>query len=215
MTEVLLGLFVPWKDLAPLFLRHATHLNPSTHVWTAVEPTLPAHIRDFTKNVELLRKSKQDCQQLRSAVNQVADDFGRDVDELDQTVFESGDEGEPSITDHVNVNVETLIVAYHSIRNTWHQETSVSAQRIPSLIGGTTLTQNAQLSNLLPIEASNLQTSDLHFFLPSILDLWESQLKNARKLDEEENATQDSTMSRFDVDDFDLEKGNNDSTSFQ
>ena len=136
-----------------------------------MEPTLPAHIRDLTKNVELLRKSKQDCQQLRSAVNQVADDFDRDVDELDQTVFESGDEGEPSFTDHVNINVETLIVAYHSIRNTWHQETSVSAQRIPSLIGGTTLTQNAQLSNLLPIEASNLQTSDLHFFLPSILDL--------------------------------------------
>jgi hypothetical protein len=53
-------------------------------------------------------------------------------------------------------------------------------QRITSLIGGTTLTQNAQLSNLLPIEASNLQTSGLHFFVPSTLDLWESQLKNAR-----------------------------------
>jgi len=42
--------------------------------------------------------------------------------------------------DHVaDVNVETLIAAYHSIRNTWRQETLVSAQRIPSLIRGTTI----------------------------------------------------------------------------
>jgi hypothetical protein len=66
------------------------------------------------------------------------------------------------LLDHVaDVNVETLIAAYHSIRNTWHQETLVSAQRIPSLIRGSTLTQKNQLSNLLLIEASSLQISSL------------------------------------------------------
>ena len=178
MAEILLGLFVPWEDLALLFLRHATLPNHSTRVWAAVEPTLPAHLRDFARNVELLRKSKEDCQldaKLRSSVNQVADDFDRNVDELDQTGFESDDEGEPSLTDHVaNVNVETLITAYHSIRNTWHQETLVAAQRIPSLIRGSTLIQKNQLSNLLLIGPSSLHTSGLHFFPPSTLDSWES-----------------------------------------
>jgi hypothetical protein len=77
--------------------------------------------------------------EIQSRASKVADDFDRDVDELDQTGFESDDEGEPSFMDHVaDVNVETLIAAYHSIRNTWRQETLVSAQRIPSLIRGTT-----------------------------------------------------------------------------
>ena len=172
MAEILLGLFVPWEDLTPLVLRYATLFNPS--VWAAVEPTLPAHLRDFARNVELLRKSREDCQldaKLRSTLNQVADDFDRDVDELDQTGFESDDEGDPSLTDHIaDVNVETLIAAYHSIRNTWQQETLISAQRIPSLIRGSTLTQKNQLSNLRPVEASSLHTSGLQSFPPSTLD---------------------------------------------
>jgi hypothetical protein len=38
IAEILLGLFVPWQDLPPLFIRHATSLNPYTRVWSAVEP---------------------------------------------------------------------------------------------------------------------------------------------------------------------------------
>jgi hypothetical protein len=73
IAEILLGLFVPWQDLPPLFIRHATSLNPYTRVWSAVEPP---HRWDFAKNVELLRKSKEDGQldaRLRKAANAIDD----------------------------------------------------------------------------------------------------------------------------------------------
>ena len=61
---ILLGLFIPWDKLPLLFLQHATQLNPYTRLWTAVEQTLPPHIQDFARNVELLWKFKEDCKLL-------------------------------------------------------------------------------------------------------------------------------------------------------
>lgn len=66
LAEVLLGLFVPWENLASAVRQmpttaEAAHDNLH-HVWAAIEPTRPAHIRNFAQNIELLRKSKADCQ---------------------------------------------------------------------------------------------------------------------------------------------------------
>ena len=75
LAEILLGLFVPWEKLPLLFLQPATQLNPYSRLWTAVEPTLLPHIWGFARNIELLRKSKEDCKLdavLREAAAQMA-----------------------------------------------------------------------------------------------------------------------------------------------
>jgi hypothetical protein len=104
LAEILLGLFVPWEKLPPPFLQHATQLNPYTQLWTAIEPTLAPHIRDFARNIELLRKSKEDCQLdmiLREASNQIIDNsFDRDIDELDVRDFDLEDEDGMSFVVH-------------------------------------------------------------------------------------------------------------------
>jgi hypothetical protein len=65
MAEIFLGLFIPWERLPDLVqqpLPTATEHIPYHPVWSSVEPTLPPYIRTFAKNIELLRKSKEDCQ---------------------------------------------------------------------------------------------------------------------------------------------------------
>ena len=66
LSEVLLGLFIPWNQLLPLFQQYAaeyeTKQDACTHIWKIVEPRLTPHNSNFAKNIELLRKSKEDCQ---------------------------------------------------------------------------------------------------------------------------------------------------------
>lgn len=50
MTEILLALFVPRTHLINPFRRYATQRDTCVQVWTAVEPTLPFHIRAFKKH---------------------------------------------------------------------------------------------------------------------------------------------------------------------
>lgn len=66
LTEVLLALFVSWDQLLPLFQRHTarneTKRDACAHIWKIIEPTLSFHNRSFARNIELLRKSKEDSQ---------------------------------------------------------------------------------------------------------------------------------------------------------
>ena len=212
IAEILLGLFVPWDKLPLLFLQHATQLNPYTRLWTAVEPTLPPHIRDFARNIELLRKSKEDCKLdavLRDAAGQMADDsFDRDVDELDVQDFDLEDEDGTVRND--DVDVETLIAAYDSIRNRWNREALLSADRIPALAHTSISPPDRQLSSLLPLDISNTSIappiSGLQFFPQTTLQTWESRLKHVLKSEEgEEDAPQGVMSPNGNVDDFDLE----------
>ena len=209
IAEILLGLFVPWQDLPPLSLRHATSLNPYTRVWTAVEPSLPPHRQEFAKNVELLRKSKEDCQLdaiLRKEADGIDGDgsFDRDIDELDLADFDSDDEDETCFENPAtNVNVETLIAAYHSVQRSWHQETLASARKIPALARGATLTQDLPLSNLMPVDGSALEASGLRFFPPSALESWQSRLKRFRKSEDDSTGLD----LDFEADDSNVEAG--------
>src|SRR6267378_438593 len=70
--------FVPWEILPRLFNNSLsvcgdecdancsqsshTGLHACAFVWARVEPTLPQHVRDFARNVGLLRKSKRDVE---------------------------------------------------------------------------------------------------------------------------------------------------------
>jgi hypothetical protein len=83
ISEILLGLFVPWDQLVNLFRRYATQRDTCLQVWMAVEPTLPFHIQAFARNIELLRKSKEDCQadaKLWKSANGAGDSFHHGVD---------------------------------------------------------------------------------------------------------------------------------------
>ena len=215
LAEILLGLFVPWERLPLLFLQPATQLNPYSRLWTAVEPTLPPHIRDFARNIELLRKSKEDCKLdavLREAAAQMADDsFDRDVDELDVQDLDLEDEDGAVRND--DIDIETLIAAYHSIRNRWHREALLSADRIPALAHGSISPPDLQLSSLLPLDVSNTSTAPriagLQLFPQTTLQAWESRLKHVLESEEgEENTPQGAVNPNDNVDDFNLELEN-------
>lgn len=139
VAEILLGLFVPWDHLTNLFRRYATKRDACVQVWAAVEPTLAYHSRGFARNIELLRKSKEDCQadaKMWKSANDTADSFRNDVDIFEPATFGSdGEEGDKFFhLQDENFNAETLIATYHSISKAWHRETVVTARQIRPLI---------------------------------------------------------------------------------
>jgi hypothetical protein len=67
---------------------------------------------------------------LREAAGQMADDsFHHDIDELDGQDFDLEDQDGTVRND--NVDVETLIAAYDSIRNRWDRKALLSADQPP------------------------------------------------------------------------------------
>ena len=210
LAEILLALFVPWNDLLSLFRRYATQQNACAQVWAIIEPTLAAHNRHFARNIELLRKSKEDCHvdaKLRESANRAADDsFDRDVDELEPANFDSGGEdGEEFFhLQDENFNAETLIAAYHSISKSWDRETLVTGRRIPTLLRGTARTRHRLLENLQPLDICHsraYQTSGLKFFPSSTLQGWGDHLKSVAKFGEGD-IDDSSAGSTFQLDDF-------------
>lgn len=67
-----------WHYLSPgKIYVYSSVSTPHRLIWTVVEPTLAAHIRDFARNIKLLRKSKEDCRadaKLRERSNQAVDE---------------------------------------------------------------------------------------------------------------------------------------------
>ncbi|KAL6405631.1 hypothetical protein AUP68_11392, partial [Ilyonectria robusta] len=216
MAEILLGLFVPWDNLLSLFRRYATTRDACAQVWAAVEPTLPPHNRCFAANIELLRKSKEDCEidsklwksadHAGHSLDPDADDvgpvyFGSDIEE-DEEFFHARDE---------SFSAETLIAAYHSITKAWDREALMTGRRIPALARGTTRTQGLLMQNLRPLIISNTpayESSSLRFLPSSTLHGWESRLKSLAKFGEKGITTPAATGSGFEFDDFNLEIGN-------
>ncbi|KAI1829024.1 hypothetical protein DTO027I6_10052 [Penicillium roqueforti] len=121
IAEVLLGLFVPWQQLAPHF-QHcaaaaAAKRDACAQVWATVEPMLAPHIQNFAKNVGLLRKSKEDCRadaELWKRSGRASDSFDRDMDDLDPTDLAT-DNDEPFQNADEAFNANTLLAAFHSL----------------------------------------------------------------------------------------------------
>ena len=154
LAEILLGLFIPWNQLLPLFQNYAadykTKRDACVQIWKIVEPTLSAHNRNFAKNIELLRKSKEDCQidaALRKSLNnQLDESLAYDIDNM-EPANEDLDIEEAHMLIDENLNAETLITAYHSIAKSWDTETLITAQRIPALLSETR-SRKLELENL-------------------------------------------------------------------
>ena len=139
VAEILLGLFVPWLDLSAILGQFSTQENIYSTVWAIMEPTLAPHNREFAANIELLRKSKEDCQadaKLRTSTRLDDDFFDRHIADLEQGSFDSenDDHGEDFQAQSEDFTAETLIAPYHTVRQAWGQELTITAHRIPALL---------------------------------------------------------------------------------
>jgi hypothetical protein len=211
ISEILLGLFVPWHHLTNLFRRYATKRDACIQVWAAVEPTLAFHNRGFARNIELLRKSKEDCQadaKMWKSANGAAESFRHDVDDFEPS-FGSDEEGGDEFfhLQDENFNAETLIAAYHSISKAWHRETLLTGRRIPPLLRAITQSRSLALQNFQPLDILRTPayaTPGLRLIPPSTLQAWEFRLKSFANLDQEESihrqlATSSSALDNFDA----------------
>lgn len=213
LAEILLGLFVPWGQLAGLFQEHAnavpTKRDACSRIWKTVEPTLVPHLRTFAANIELLRKSREDSYadaKLRKALVSVDSLFDRDVDELEIDNLDS-DSDDSFMNLDESVSIETLIAAYHSIAKCWDRETLVAARRIPSLAQAITRNRGLPLQNLLPlnlIKNPAYRSSGLSFFPLSTLQQWQTRLKELAKLVEHSHVQDAIIGPAYDLDDLNL-----------
>ena len=209
IAEILLGLFVPWHRLPHLFSQHAATYSVKrdacAHIWSIVEPALSPHNRVFASNIELLRKSKEDCQidaELRRNSNS-QDFFDREIDDVDLAMLDSNPE-DSSYSLHEELTSESLIAAYHSIALSWHKESLIAAQRIPNILSGTDHARIMQPESLLPLDIFQLPThasSGLKYFPATTLQQWDSQIKKLAKPDDTDEPV------AFDFDDFNLDLG--------
>lgn len=217
LAEILLGLFTPCQDLAPLLRRSKEQGGNYSQLWATVEPTLSPHNRDFARNIDLLRKSKADCQadaKLREsvAVSAAYDSYDHDIGEVQPTDFYSDDEEgiDPFHLQDETFKAETLIAAYDSILRIWEKELLATGRRIPPLVHGTMPTWTAVLQNLRPVNIPHdlaEDTSDLCFFPSSTMKDWELYLKDLSKAADDEVPLHSSSHAGISSDDFDLAIG--------
>jgi hypothetical protein len=121
IAEILLGLFVPWNRLLALFVEYRPQHQTYTQIWQRIEQTLTPYNQNFARNIELLRKSKEDAKadaKLRRSTNRSTDEQSdHDIDEVESSnLYADSEEEEESFhLTHENFDAETLIAAYHSI----------------------------------------------------------------------------------------------------
>lgn len=211
VAEILLGLFIPWGQLIELFRPHPTKTDAFVQIWAAVEPTLAFHNRAFARNIELLRKSKEDCQadaKMWKSANGAADSF-HDAEEYEPACSGSDSEETEELL-HLqdqDFNAGTLIAAYHSISKAWYRETLVAGRRIPPLLRAIDRTRSLSLQNLQPLDIFNAaiyESSGLKFLPPFTLQEWELQLKCCANPSPEETTDGDTRTFGFVFDDFDI-----------
>jgi len=148
LASILLALFVPWEDLSPLFTdimsicgdgcnancdgSSHTGLHACAIVWTRVKNTLPEHVQDFARNVELLRKSKDDADvdlaERKASASAMQPTFNPDLDvDDDNSVLDESVQMSSSIDD------DTLRLSYYLIKRRWIREDGVDAAGIRPL----------------------------------------------------------------------------------
>src|SRR5271170_7675936 len=142
LAAILLALFVPWEDLPSLFndvmsicgdgcnancdQSSHTGLQVCAIVWTRVKNTLPEHVQEFARNVELLRKSKDDVDVDMAERKAMQTTLNPDLDDNDEALDES-------VQINGAVDDDTLHLSYHLIRGRWIREDGIAAADIQPL----------------------------------------------------------------------------------
>ena len=212
-AEVLLGLFVPWDRLPLLFQQHAATYDVKrdacAHIWSIVEPTLSPQNRDFANNIEMLRKSKEDCQ-IDAALrrNDLSQEFfDQEIDDI--ALANANLEADDDAPAYEGLTSESLVATYHSIAKSWHREFTFAAQQFPNLFTDIRPAPDLQAKSLLPFDifrlpSHDLNSSGLQYPPPATLQRWQLQLKIAGKLDDPDDPDDDPAP---DMDDFNLVSG--------
>jgi Helitron helicase-like domain at N-terminus/PIF1-like helicase len=206
IAEVLLGLFVPWDRLPLLFQQHAATYpvkrDACSQIWDIVEPTLAPHNRDFANNIEMLRKSKEDCQ-IDAALRRndhSQDFFDQEIDDVALANLEADDEA----LAYEGLSSESLVAAYHSIARSSYRDFAAAAQHYPGLLADIHPAPVLRARSLLPLDIFRLPShasSGLQYFPPATLQRWQLQLKIAGKADDPDDDPAP------DMDDFNLDSG--------
>lgn len=123
LAGILLALFVPWETLPSLFddvmnicgdeciagcdQSCHTGLQVCAIAWSKIRSTLPEHVQDLARNVEILRKSKDDVD-VDMAERQVAASAMQDT-------FDPGlDDTEESLTNQRRSMVRLMMIRFAS-----------------------------------------------------------------------------------------------------
>lgn len=213
LAEIFLGLFIPWQNLPLLFSQTPPgvaanhHLH---HIWVSVEPTLPAYLRTFAENIELLRKSKSDCQidaSLRSRSEKTASSIGEDLTSPPYPESDSENDGTHFTcpTDETTSN-ESLLTAFFAIGRNWLKDTYDAQRRIPNLGSLAVPFSSLRPDNLRPVQIlsnSLYESTGLRFFSASTLQGWKVHLQNIKTPDQYTELGP-SAATASDFDDFNL-----------
>lgn len=216
MAEIFLGLFVPWERLVDFFspspfTPEGSH-DAYQHLWSRLEPTLPAYIRTYANNIELLRKSKEDCQldailQKQSTYHASATD--EDLDDSQSPLPGSGDEQhQPDVE---TFTTETLLAAFSFIRRLWGEELQDAQRRVTILAQSSLRSLSLPLQCLRPLEISDTmlhESSGLKFLPLTTLQTWEESLKGISTI-ANQNSNPDTVVNTASyLDDFNLHDAN-------
>jgi hypothetical protein len=101
-----------------------TEPNAFHCIWTTLELILPEYIRTYAKNVNLLWKSRDDCQADAVLRNQLAVHTASEDPEWEQPSYAGSDpENDPSnasLNTDESWNIETLLAAFLAISRRWN-----------------------------------------------------------------------------------------------
>jgi hypothetical protein len=214
LAEILLGLFIPWQNLQSLF--HQTRTGSATtvdlhHIWMSIEPTLSSYVRTFAQNIELLRKSKTDCQAdaiLRDRSAQNTSSVDQDLTSPPYPISDSENES-IRFSQHVDdsISKETLLAAFFAIGRGWSNEANDAQRRIPTLTSTSLPSSPLQFDNFGPIPISNstlYESTRLQFFPLFTLQEWKTRLQNITKAVNQDTQPGMPTTTASDLDDFNL-----------
>jgi hypothetical protein len=187
----LLALFVPWEHLPSLFndamsicsdecnancdRSSHTGLQACAIIWERVKDTLPEHVQEFARNVELLRKSKDDVdvdmaeRKLAASAMQVTfnPDLGENDEDLDGSAPING-----------SVDDDTLRLSYHLIRGRWVREDRMFAAGISPLQQPWKEPPNLSIESFtsIPVDPASGVRPDIS---ADTLELWSNLIRGA------------------------------------
>ena len=186
LAEVLLGCFVPWQKIVPLFERHCadyrTRDDAYAWVWSIIEPTLPAHLQIYARNFKLLQKTKEEMS-IDRALRTTETEGTDDIEIIDPIVDPDFPDSEPLVIGP-DVHPETLISTCHNIVSRWHKDTVTASQRYAGLNTDWSPSYDLEDHNLSPVnilQHVSSESSGLRFIPDETIQDWQAELKKTRR----------------------------------
>jgi hypothetical protein len=194
LAEIFLALLLPWERLPSLFatfqLSSDSYKDHCHSIWSNVKSSLPLHLQDVAKNIELLRKSKEDARvdtilrnnARQSALYQEAGDLNSDNEDEIQT----DDLLDIETPSNVFLDLDTLHQAYLILKQRWRLSDLQSVKDIPFLSCNITRIMDEDIIHGQQLPSQPIQPDDIHIpkassqfchFAPEVLDLWQDKIK--------------------------------------